>query len=290
MSVADFGDSEDLAEMSQLEAPLWDGIESNVELVFVCSPLHVVRARKFLPKARIALVSHQGFGHKVPYSEDAAVLVTFSTAVQQFIQSDATRLLHLRDISRYAVLTPHFRVTPNWRWRSNVIWTMKSRPDTREPLALAMLNSIQAMSKLSIRVFGQLQSDGLLDRMGKEKLRSESSCYLSALHPRAGFGLSEHEAMAAGCPVIGTLWGDLQLSHRLGLTGPWSGFREYGDLYNLIDLLSIVATTPDRARQISEEQQEYVSSAFSVRRMDASITELLDLSLLPASGPVNLSR
>ncbi len=168
MSVADFGDADGLAESRQLSAPVWDGRREGVRMVFVCSPSHVDHARELLPGVRVALVAHQGYSHKLPTCPEADTVVSFSALVERCIRDDAQRRPALAHLRRFHTIRPWFEVTPTWRWAPNDIWTMRSRPGTREPLASAELDSIRGLVSIHTRVFGQDQPNGMLESAEKQ--------------------------------------------------------------------------------------------------------------------------
>ncbi len=283
MSVADLGETSTLGELSQLTAPRWDGVPTDVKAVFVCSPHHVSAARDLLPSSEIILVAHQGYSHKLPYCPEARTVVSFSQEVDRFVREDATHRSVLSHIENFAVIRPWYEVLPRWNWAPNDVWMMMSRPWSREAFSIAALESIRSISGARTLVFGQDQPDGMLDDTGKFQRRAISSAYLTALHPRAGFGLAEFEAMAAGCPVIGALWGDLLAYKRQGEDGPWDAFREYGDLYNTADLVDRIAQDSCFANRVSEEQKAFIADRFSLQSMNESIDSFLQVVLAPGA-------
>lgn len=267
MQVADFGDAQGLAEVSQLTAPRWDGRPDGVEAVFVCSPLHVENARKHLPKARILLVAHQGYHQKLPACPEARGVVCFSKQIAS----------HIRPASRNVwVLRPSYPVESRWKYFAGKCWTMMSRPGTREPISYAGMDTARQLSKTPIRVYGQEQTDGALDRQQRESMMISCSAYVSVLPPRAGFGLAEHEAMSLGCPVVGAEWGDVAWLRARGGRYPASGFREYGDIFGIAELIDRIAKDERFAREISIEQSAYLREFFPASVRDESIQSFMD--------------
>lgn len=257
-----------------MTVPRWSGNTATVPVVFVCSPLQVLRAKERYPKSKLIGVAHQGFGHKLPPSDDLFAVVAFSDAVRDFVLDDTNHVARLSKLKSVYTIIPAFSIERVWSWRPGCIWSMMSRPHSREGIARSTMETIRDLCPVPIEVFGQGQSRGyLVDAHRRERL-ARSSCYFAALHPRAGISLAAHEAMASGCPVVGTYWGDYAWWHEKS-GKPSRGMYEFGDIYNLSDCLELVARSRQSAVQISEAQCQYIAERFSQSAMDDSIERLL---------------
>lgn len=264
MQVANFGDAS-MQEVEQLQAPKWDGSAKNVKAVFVCSPAHVEQARKHLPKVPIVRVAHQGYYEKVPECDESQMIVAFSDRVRYLLRANTLLPVH--------VLHPCFEPTATWKFEPNKCWTMMSRPSTREPIVQAGLDTVRGLAKRPILVYGQDQSQGFLTAELKTRLLSRSSAYVSILPSRSGFGLSQHEAMASGCPVIGSWWGDLMLHPSWEIR---HAFREYDDFYGLAKLCDRMSEGDDAlVRLITNAQYQYLLDNCNASRMSDNIECLL---------------
>lgn len=260
--------------MSQLSVPSWDEDPSGVVAVFACTPDQVRKARRALPQAQLILVAHQGFSHKLPETPHTNRVVTFSESVRGFISQDIGQRPSLRHIKSVHLIRPHFQVSATWSWAPDTLWSMRSRPATRESIVNAGLDSLDSLCNGKIRIFGQEQVLGLIGPEQKQALRSRSSAYVTALHPRAGVGLAEHEAMAAGCPVVGFAWGDLLLARKRDTLAARQ-LHEFGDLYNCADTVNRVAQDEAFAEKVSACQADYIADVHSMENMDRTIAEFL---------------
>lgn len=280
MSVADLGDGEGLAESTQLQVPRWDGQRRGLQAVFVCSPAQVRAARRLVPGERIVLVAHQGFAQKLPACPDARCIVSFSAAVDRWLHDDLHhhRALHhgLRGITDLCLLRPAFQPAPRWQWQANRAFALCSRPSTREPLSLAVLENYRQLVRATIRVFGQAQADGFLDPQARRSWMGRSSAYVSALHARRGLGLAELEAMSSGCPVVGTRWGELIELERLGRAVPRRGLFDLADIYNAAHFIDEISRDARQASEVCAQQAAFVADRYTPAAMDASICSLLD--------------
>lgn len=267
MEVAVLEDAGSLAEMDQFRAPVWDGRAEGVEYAFSCAPSHTRFFRERIPKAEIVGVAHQGYWQKLP-DHDGRV-VCFST-------TNAKQLSH-DGVENVCVLTPVYSYTPCWVWQEQQVWTMMARPNTREPISSAALESARRISKVPIQVFGQDQPAGHLTADAKQTLLRSCSAYFSALPPRAGFGLAEHEAMEVGCPVVGAVWGPLASCAFKGEPehDPRWGMTDYGDIYGLACLAERAAEERAFASTVAQSQQAYIR-LYTPELLHKNICYLLD--------------
>lgn len=102
------------------------------------------------------------------------------------------------------------------------------------------------------------------------ELRSHCSTYLSALPKEAGFGLTEHENLAAGVPVIGSRWGDMDSEMSAGY---WCLHDRHA---NQVSALKQLAVDHDAAKQVSERGLDFIAEQRTPQRMEESIQQLLD--------------
>lgn len=258
MQVACLQDADGLAEMAQMHAPKWDGSPKGVVAAFACAPDHVRWVQQHLPEAKLVIVAHQGYAQKLPPAPHTTAVVAFSSRCAFFVSSQI--------VQQVSVLTPAYEPMPAWSWAPGKLWTMMSRPKTREHISFAALDDARRIATTRIDIYGQDQPAGFLSSEVKTKLLSSCSAYFEALPPRAGFGLAEHEAMSAGCPVVGAAWGDIYT--RLSCQ---KAFADYGNIYGLAALADRAAKDKQWAEERSAEQLQYIRDCFSQERMDESV-------------------
>jgi hypothetical protein len=258
MQVASLPDANGLAELAQMDAPKWDGNSKGVVAAFACAPDHVQWVKEHLPDAKLVLVAHQGYAQKLPPAPPITPVVAFSSRCAFFVSSQI--------VQQVSVLTPAYAPCPCWSWSPDKVWTMMSRPKTRENISFAALEDARRIAHTEIGVYGQDQPDGFLTPQAKTYRLSSCSAYFEALPPRAGFGLAEHEAMAAGCPVVGAAWGDI--CTRLSCQ---KAFADYSNIYGLAALADRAAKDKEWAEARSAEQLQYIRDCFSQERMDESV-------------------
>lgn len=261
LEVADFGDAK-FAELDQLQAPRWDGRKEGVELVFVCSPEHRRQAREALPGVRQVVVSHQGYLEKVlPIEEDTAGVLTFSTRNARQLGRFASRFVYP------SVIQPAYEPKPRWQWVPRIIWTAMSRLNTRRSVSWAGIDSAFKEASVPYRWFGEGQPDGYLPAGARDALIGTCSAHVAVYPPASGFGLTPHECWAAGCPVVGASWGDIENI---------PGLYDYFDSYAIGQEIDRVATDERRAVELSEAGLEYITKGCSRLRMILSIERALD--------------
>lgn len=284
MQVVCLKDAHLLAENPQLQAPVWDGSPEGVAIAFACAPDHVDWIAQNLPNARLVVVAHQGYAQKLPPCPETTPVVAFSEECAMFVRETIGR--------HVSVIRPWFETKNVWKWQADTVWTMMSRPSTREILSSAFLNTASSLAKVQIHVYGQDQPDGFLDSTQRDAKFASCSSYFSALVPRAGFGLAEHEAMSRGCPVVGAWWGDLATLNRQGFVGIYKqAFTDFGDIYGLAALADRAACDKFWCENMSEAQLDYVRDRYSRGAMDVSIQQTLDEILsIPTVDPAPARR
>lgn len=268
LEAADFGDAS-FSERQQLAVPTWDGRADGVAACFVCSPDHVRNARERLPGVPIMRVAHQGYHQKLPACDESVGTLCFAEAIRDFVGEAVVN-------KPVWVIRPAFEVKPVWQWGGRFVWSMMSRPKTRERIAMAGFESVAAIAKTQLRMFGEDQPEGALSGEARDRLMLDCSAYLTALEPRTGFGLAEHEAMSMGCPVIGNRWCDMAWLKARGEKVPSLGFRDYGDIYTIAEIVDRVARDMSFAEEISEEETEYVACRYTSQQMNLGIEAFLD--------------
>lgn len=258
LQVADLGDT-GFAECQLLQAPWWDGLTLDVELVFAASPDHIARARETFPLAKIVQVAHQGYYHRLPDPDDAERVLCFNAANAQQL-SERLRLSSIRTI------IPHFEADCVWGWKENLTWTALSRPHTRHPMASAGVLEVLHYAGKAVKHtwHGEGQDGGFLDRANLQAKHRHCSCYLSVLPPKSGMGMTEHECMAAGVPIVGATWGCSPLGNDGGLFDFW-------DFQGMVGKLQDCLHDPDTANDCSQVGLDYISDNHTLERMNQSI-------------------
>jgi len=256
------GDHAGLAETSEMLAPVWDEASPAPEVVLVCTPAHRELAMRKWPTARRLWVLHNGYepGLLPPECENGlAGVVCFSEKVRWIRQASSRTRCHF--------VSPAYVVKPLWTWQPNALWTLRSRPrsrhDDRDCVFAAVVQGAEH------KFYGQGQQAGFADSETKRRMLVSSSAYVSCLMRSSGFGLAEHEAFAAGVPVVGGWWGDLAAELPVEY---WSLSH---DLYTTADAAKRLASKPDGAGDLSELGFNYIRKYRSAERMNESIAELL---------------
>jgi len=258
------GDHEGLQEASMLTVPTWNHeIDPTPQAVLVCSPEHFRRARRFWPGAKLLWVMHNGYQrHLLPaeFEEGVAGAVCFSQLVG-WLQSAGRRSMP------FYFLSPAYEPDPVWQWAPNNLWSLRSRPgtrgDDREGVVPALVRGV------SHTFYGQDQPAGFASGAKKAHLLSSCSGFLSALPRGAGFGLAEHEAFAAGVPVVGGWWGDL----REELSPSYWALSD--DLRKVADASRRLCESPDGADELSRLGLDYIRAYRSAARMNDTIREFV---------------
>lgn len=257
------GDHEGLAEIAEMAVPDWTPeADPDPDVIIVCSPAQFLAATDAWPAAKILWAVHNGYERWLlpeEYETRVAGALCFSEKVR-WLQQPGKRVRHF-------VLSPAYEATPVWSWAPSDLWTLRNRPAGRgDDVDIVIAAITEGMNHTT---FGQLQPGGFADAKKKAALRSRSSGYVSAMQRTAGFGLAEHEAFAAGVPVIGGWWGDLG--------GEMS--RDYWGLqhrlYDMREAAVRVCRDEWGARALSWLGLEYIRKYRTLDRMDATVVELL---------------
>lgn len=271
LKAAKLGDHEGLAEANLLQVPIWDGKDDAVAAVLVTTPLQLEEARKRFSHAAHIWIIHNGrFGLIPPRLIDQVDgIITLSRKVLALQRTHHPALMHKPSW----VIAPSYEANKRYQWMPNRAWTMKSRPSTRDRYDLALTDQIIELAKqrsVNIVMYGQDTVGGFLDHDAKNQLQQLCSCYVSPLPPWAGFGLAQHEALSAGVPVAGLIWGDLAED----LTMP------YPALSNTLDELSetIYRLCNDNAfaNEVSDAGLDYIASCRGKLQMERSVTRFID--------------
>ncbi len=258
------GDHEGLQEASMLTVPSWDGrVDPLPHVVLVCSPEHLRQAACFWPQAKHLWVIHNGYQrHLLPREHEHRIagVVCFSEMVR-WLQSAG------REKTRFHVLSPAYEPDPIWKWAPNNLWSLRSRPGTRGDDREAVVPAI--VRQASHTFYGQDQPAGFATSEKKALLLSSCSGFLSALPRGAGFGLAEHEAFAAGVPVVGSPWGDL----RDELDPAYWTLAD--DLRKVAKAAERLCESPDGTDDLSRMGLQYIREYRSLARMNESVRALI---------------
>lgn len=265
IEVANLGDADDFFESTILRAPRWNGLSQGVSYVFICSPLQFERARASFPGAKIVQVAHQGYRNRVPVPDSGCPIVCFSKR-------------NLLDLGRWHagpiyVLTPAFDVQRTWTWKPNDAWTVCSRAAIRPPMACAGVQEIvYRQPSISHKWYGQDNEGGFLGLDAMAAKRAKCSCYLTMLPPGSGIGLTEHECMAAGVPVVGAMH---------GASGDWlthAALHAFFEFDSICNDIKVLCQRKSSAMHASDEGVQYIAEHHCRSRLDESIEAFLDRS------------
>jgi len=260
LKMCDLGDVAGMTEMASLRSPVVSPSSVKPSVVIVCTPAHLSRAQDKWPSAKIVWAIHNGRERwLLPQSLEhhVSAVVCFSERVR-WLASAGKTLPHF-------FVSPAYEPRPRWSWRANMFWTLRNRPNGRLDDRDNVIPAV--MRGLAHTFYGQRQPAGPADTERKEQLIASCSAYVSCLDRAAGFGLAEHEAMAAGVPVIGAPWGDMDAEAY-----------DYPFAYDLRDLhlrATHVATNRETAEQMSRLGLEYISRHRSFDRMNQTIASLM---------------
>lgn len=258
LEVAELGDHAELEETNLLRVPKYTS--GTPEIVLVCAPSHVDSARQHWPRAKIVWVIHNA--RREIYPDWCRTICSGSVALARSIAATHSQGLD-HEIS---VIVPAYTPNPRFSWRADTLWTMISRPKTRHEDHTRLLSVIQ--ERLNLTVYGQDQPAGFLDDVAREYLIKNSSAYVSPLPAWSGFGLAEHEMLAAGVPLVGPLWGDL--SDEMP--------REYASLGGGPEAWTLWATelAEREDRRLSALGPAFVAEHRTEEKMNRGIEGLLD--------------
>jgi hypothetical protein len=292
-----FGGPDDLAEAALLDVPAYT--IGDPVAVLVCHAPQLAQAAKLWPKAKLVWVAHNCQN----VSDDPRIHghVALNTVISRRAQEHAEALGH--PASSWFVITPAYMPIRRHRWKRDVLWTMQSRPDSPShpdpnraadqrildqclarcaPTEVAYALGDPTLgtrerafcsprSELASRhtLYGQDQPAGFLDRAGQDRLIAACSGYLSCLRPSAGFGLAQHEMLAAGVPLIANTWAGVADDG-----GSLGGVRD--SLDEVAQLADLICTDSLAASRIGEAGLDFISAKRNQEQMDRGIEAFLN--------------
>jgi len=185
--------------------PDWDG--QPVDQFWACAGHHVERAQAtFGPQVEIVYLIHDGLPEASRQHFRGRRVICMSEA-------NAEAVRRVGGAKSAHVIQPAYEAKLVWEWLPDIAWTTMSRPQHRTLAHHALLARItEACAAVGGQhdIYGQDQPAGFLEGAKKRAFLEASSCYAAFSLPSGGFGLSEHEAMAAGVPVVAWAWGDME--------------------------------------------------------------------------------
>lgn len=241
----------------------WKGETKGVAMFWACAPDHVRFAREHLPGVPIVWVVHSGGPGYLPKDASDLPLVGFNTGVLRSAKLEGHG-------ASYHLISPAYTLDPIWSWWPRFTWTIKSRiwdrrPQDLDDLKLAVRDAGQARHTL----YGEGAPGGFLSPEQARSMGRACAGYLAALRDWSGFGLSEHERMAQGVPVISRWWGDMHdeaPSHR-GMVETLAGLVLFHDQ---------LAMDETFARKVSEDGLDYIARCRTLESLNESAERLLD--------------
>lgn len=245
-----------------------------VSAVLVTTPDQLFRARELFRRAKIYWVVHTGFFLEVFPSEHVDKVdgvITLTNAIMDIQTKHKTELTKKANF----VITPFYVAKPLWSWQGGLLWTIRSRISTRMPVErerlLRVIDGIakRRMSGEQLFFYGSEAPDGYITTIDKERIMSSSSGYISALPNDAGFGLAEHEALAAGVPIVGSRWGDMEAEM------PEAYECLVDDEDKMIEYALRLARDKEFAEKMSSIGLEYIKNYRTRETMDAQIREFV---------------
>lgn len=262
MWMSPMGDHEGLAESDLCEVPTWvRERDPRPDLVMVCSPAQLDTAERMFPNAKKLWVIHNGRDRGLlPYDHETRVVgaVAFSRKVC-WLQGD-------RRVPVYFI-SPAYEARPVWTWEANRLWMMRNRPKVRFDDLDSVISAV--CRGLYFEVWGQDQQLGFASAHARVELMGRCSAYMAGLDRAAGFGLAQHECFAAGVPVIGGWWGDLEYE----MSSRYWGLRH--DLYEMSRAALRVTVDEAGATELSQLGLEYIRRYRTVERMDETVNDML---------------
>jgi hypothetical protein len=271
IEVVDLTDARDaFKEASLLRLPTYDGNPEGVAMFWGCDEKHLRWASHHLPDVPQAFLAHSGLPEFIGPSANGRLVVGF-------LRDNLAAALRAFNPAGIHYVSPAYEARPRWSWRHARAWTMMSRPSARYAPTLASFRKLIQLTNEAVgaqssdqwhRLHGEGQPYGFLDGEAREDLIVGSSCYLSFEQPWGGFGLAEHEAMAAGVPLCAKSWGDMPEEARCH---PGIGDTEQQ-----------VATAAARclrdavfAREVSEAGLEYIRKHRTMAALERTARGLL---------------
>lgn len=262
LEVADLGDHPG-QEAELLEAPRYRG--GPVDHVFACSPEHWRRAREEFPRAKLWWLIHNGQPHLIPRDiepERAVALSRRVAAMQGRVRPELP--IHL--------VVPSYEPRRVWQWGRGC-WTMISRPATRHPEHLRCVQRVRQIAQVEHVLCGEGQPGGFLYPDGRERKQRSCAAYLSALPKWSGFGLAEHECLAAGVPIVGSRWGDMPEE----MPDDYAGLDDAPEVQALVlrDLCDPVRG-PELGEELSQVGLDFIAAHRKLERMEVGIQGVLE--------------
>jgi len=243
----------------------WDGDQP--DQFWACAGHHVHWARTVLPGVEIVYFLHNGRRD----DGEAAKEHFRGLRVVCMSQSNALTAATVGGARSVHFLSPAYEDNPVWAWLPGIAWSTMSRPSTRDPRSLDIMRKVTE-SCSAVRsyhvVYGQDQPAGFLCGAKKRAFLQGSSCYASFVRDDSGFGLAEHEAMAAGVPVIAQAWGDLPAEYP-GHPGLCGSPEE------VADKVARCCADKDFADSVSEAGLEYIRRSRGINRLRDSVRVFL---------------
>jgi hypothetical protein len=271
---APLGDHEGLAEAELLAPDLRQPISGKPDVVLVCSPAQLKRAREMWPDAKHVWVLHNSTPGYLPSAEREQIAAAVALTDQVKTRHELAWKAQGGSIPRVQLIIPYFEPMSRWGWARHRLWSMVSRPETRHPEHLFGIQEVLSHYALHERhtLYGQGQPGGFLDPRAKQAVIAACSAYISHMPEWAGFGLAEHEMLAAGVPVIGRRWADL----RTDLSEEYTGLTD-----SVVEQASVAAYLSESIRScwlgkgLSLLGLQFIADRRTRRQMDEGIEAFL---------------
>lgn len=248
----------DFQEKELIDVPEWDG---EVPVAFVgCSPDHERWAHRNLRGVPYISMIHSCDKRYTNGDPSNKVCLCLTDRGRRMISSNfAVRYSH--------VIRPHYRAELAWEWRSGDPWGVMSRPANRKGETLARSNFL-GRSLPALKMYGQGQPGGFISGQSKVERMAMSSCFVSMVDHTSGFGLMEHEVMAAGVPLVARVWGDMaeEAPEHPGLASSDE---------DIVRLARRCCTDRGFAKEVSAAGLDYIRRCRTLDRLRGSATELL---------------
>ncbi len=250
--------NETFAERDLCKVPVWDC--GRPDLFVGCIPEHHTWAFYNVPGVPRVHAIHSSDPMDMGGDPSGLDIIGF----QQSGLKIAASKFRLRSTT---FLSLWYEPKPVWSWSGGKPFSIMSRPWHRKDATRTRM----AMSLSEIRnmkLYGEGQPGGFLVE-GKEATMRSASCYVSMVGIDGGFGLSEHEAMAMGCPIVARRWGDMAVDFP-----KYPGFADDDD--HLMALANACASDEVFARSLSEAGLEYIAKHRTRPRFEDSVGSLID--------------
>ena len=173
---------------------------------------------------------------------------------------------HFRPRNWHAIIVP-YRVENWWRWKAGGAFSIMSRPGHRQvDMQERMARALRDIP--GYQLYGQDQPGGFLRGLRKDQKLTWCSAYVSMVGANSGFGLSEHEAMSWGCPIVARRWGDMATRFY-----DYPGFA--GSDEELVELAKRCSSDGDFARMLFNLCMDYIATYHTEERFEESIADFL---------------